>query len=95
VCNDKETNLSKLLNTKQNLEPQQENPSEQTDIQEELGLIEDDTKQYKSQKRVRFASQVQYYEITPDYEEQIKQKYFVSKMSTWNVMQCLYLQVHR
>ena len=35
VCNDKANNLSKLLKTKQNLEPQQEDYSEQTDVQEE------------------------------------------------------------
>jgi len=57
VCNDKENNWSKLLKTKQNHEPQQEDPSEQTDIQEQR-LIEDDTKQHKGQKRVIYIYKV-------------------------------------
>jgi len=67
VCNENVNNLDNLSEKKPNLEPQQED--------------EENTKQRGSQRRVRFASQVQYYEIPSEYEEQPNQKHFVE--SQW------------
>ena len=84
VYNKEEDDLSKLLETESTTGSQQdhsEDGSEQTDIQEGQ---KDDIKtviQSDTQKRVRFASQVQYHEITSDYEKQTKQKYFAG--SQW------------